>query len=321
MEEYGGYLPFDLRSGSEFYEGKNVIALNCARNGIIYSILDGKYKAIYIPFYMCQTVRDALRQHGIQYKIYHFDEKFEPLNVELKKEECILFPNYYGLFNDVKIENLVDQYKNVILDNTQAFFATPDKRAYNVYSCRKFIGVSDGAYVIKENIGHQRYKKDISFRRVQYLFKSIELGTNNAYIDSLRAEEDLSASPILEMSVLTHNFLKNVDYIEIKKKRKRNFEALNNFFSGTGISHISLSNECVPMIYPLYIENSKLREALITNRIYIPQWWKYLLESDEINEFESKLVKYLFPLPIDQRYETADVIDMAERINKILQEI
>lgn len=49
---------------------------------------------------------------------------------------------------------------------------------------------------------------------------------------------------------------------------------------------------------------------MIENKIYILQWWKYLLEYPEINEVERELSNYLLPLPIDQRYDREDILHM-----------
>lgn len=49
---------------------------------------------------------------------------------------------------------------------------------------------------------------------------------------------------------------------------------------------------------------------MIENKIYIPQWWKYLLDYPEINEVERELSNYLLPLPIDQRYDREDILHM-----------
>ena len=59
-EEYGGYLPFEFIEGNEYYQGKDVIALNCARNAIVYAVRDAQYKKLWIPFYMCESIRQTL---------------------------------------------------------------------------------------------------------------------------------------------------------------------------------------------------------------------------------------------------------------------
>ena len=315
IEEFGGYLPFEVKDGNEYYFGEDVVALNCARNAIVYAFQDGGFAKMHVPFYMCITVMDALEKNGVPYELYHIDEEFEPINVQMKANECILYPNYFGLFSDKKIVDIVQKYENVILDNTQAFFAKPVMNAYNVYSCRKFIGVSDGAYVIHKGIKHVEYERDTSYQRMQYLFKCMEKGTNAAYGDNLLVEKKLCELPIMLMSSITHRLLGMADYPLIKERRISNFDYIDNFLKSKGEKSVTRGEECVPMVYPFMCDNLKIRDELIKNRIYIPQWWKYLLEKQGINSFEKKLVEHLVPLPIDQRYENADI----KRMLKLLE--
>ena len=145
MEEYGGYLPFEFKDGNEYYQGEDVVALNCARNAIVYAVRDAQYSRLWIPFYMCGSVKQTLERYHIPYAVYHMNEKLEPVDVCMDSGDGILYPHFFGVFTKEKIDAVIQRYQRVILDNTQAFFAKPDDRVYNVYSCRKFFGVSDGA--------------------------------------------------------------------------------------------------------------------------------------------------------------------------------
>ncbi|MBP5384304.1 MAG: hypothetical protein J6Y57_04955 [Lachnospiraceae bacterium] len=320
MKEYGGYLPFELRKGCEWYTGESVIALNSARYGIVYAVRDAGYRKIHIPFYMCDTVKDALDKYGIAYELYHFDEKFEPAGLNVRDREAVLYPNYYGLCSADKCARILQTYKNVIFDNTQAFFAPPVKGAYNVYSCRKFIGVSDGAYVVKEGIVRQSLEADISYGRMTYLFKCMEEGTNAAYPDSLDLEQTLTDSPMRSMSALTHMLMQNADYEMIITARKENYRKLDQLLGKANGYAPVLKEECIPMIYPFLVEDEELRHRLVSEyHIYIPQWWKVLLEREGMTSFEERMIRYLLPLPVDQRYNGTDMEAMASCIMRAVK--
>lgn len=315
MKEFGGYLPFELRDGEELYKGENVVALNCARYGIVYSIQDGKYSKLYIPFYMCDTVKDALIKYNIDFATYHFDESFYPIDVKLEEHEAILYPNYFGLCSEEKCKWVVNTYKNVIFDNTQAFYAKPVLDVYNVYSCRKFLGVSDGAYVVHRNIIHKELDSDMSWNKISYLFKCIEESTDSAYEDSLRQEQILSDSPMLAMSSLTHRILAGADYNKNKEARRNNYRLIHDKVSEYNDYAPVLLDENVPMVYPFCFEDESLRKRLIQKyHIYIPQWWKVLLDRPGITEFEEKMARYLLPLPIDMRYGQETTEEMTDLI-------
>ena len=320
QKEYGGYLPLELQHGNEYYKGENVISLNCARYAIVYAIQDAEYKKIYIPHYMCESIQQTLFRERIAYETYHIDEQFFPLNVKLQKGECILYPNYFGIFSECHIRKIVSQFKNVILDNTQAFFSKPFMEVYNVYSCRKFFGVTDGAYLIKAGIKQRELQRDESAGRASHLLISMEQGTNAAYAQSLISENQISQSPMCEMSRLTHYILDGIDYQQVVQKRQRNYDSIVAWLQKKGFLNVKRPSECVPMIYPLYCSNVNARKILLENHVYVPQWWKYLLNSAETSRFERKLSVGVLPLPIDQRYDEKDMCNMMSMIIQKLSE-
>jgi len=324
MKEMGGYLPLELRNGKEYYE-KNCIALNSARNAICLAVADGEYKKIYLPIYLCESIKNTLEQNEIRYQYYHIDEEFVPILTdesirEIKQGKgCLLVVNYFGIFNKCKLRQLVDIYNNVIIDNTQAFYQEPIEDAYNVYSCRKFFGVSDGAYLIKNGIKPYELSKDYSSQRMCHLFSSMEYGTNQEYKRFLACEADIENSKISEMSIITKAILKNVDYRDVADKRRINYMILDKAL-GKYNPFICQLEERVPMIYPILVEDEELRETLIKNKIYVSQWWKWCI-ANGANEFEQKLSKYVIPLPLDQRYSTNDMEYLINVLERYLGEV
>ncbi|WP_167956015.1 hypothetical protein [Anaerosporobacter faecicola] len=314
VNEYGGYLPIELMNNSEYYIGKNVKRFNCARSAILYVLINYDYNCIYLPIYMCESVRDSIQKYNIEIRYYNIDENFEPLINEIPSNAIILIANYYGIRESS--EKFLRKYKNVIFDNTQAFFEKPIEGAYNIYSCRKFFGVCDGAYLICNNLIEKSLPEYCPIYG-EYLFKAINEGTNSAYSISLQNEEQITKSNICTMSKFSQKVLKAIDYEEIKKKRIKNFMFLMNRLDNINCLNIGNIEDKVPMVYPLLLEKD-IRHKLISKKIYVAQWWKYILEKEIGNRFERKLSKYLLPLPIDQRY---DIGDMEAIIKIILNEI
>lgn len=302
----GGFLPIELRKAKEFYDD-DAIRLNSARNAIVLSVLDGKYKKVYIPLYLCPSVADTLKKNGIIFEYYNINSNLEPDSVEITADECILIVNYFGFMNEKRLYAIKRQYKNIIIDNTQAFYMKPISGAYNVYSCRKFFGVSDGAYLIKNGIKKYKFPKDYSCYRGEYLLESLEKGTNVAYQHFLESEDNIASNEILEMSDLTKSILDGIDYEYIRQKRINNFNYLHKKLAGENTFSIPLDYEYCPMIYPLVIYDDRLRKYLIENHIYVSQWWKFCIEHKQTNQIEKELSQYLLPLPIDQRYNIEDM--------------
>lgn len=315
MKSYGGFLPIELYNGDEYYKSHNMIRVNSARSGVVLATQIEECSNIYIPAYLCDSVKKHLLKHNIHTECYNIDENLLPIVSEkqfqeiLQKKAIILITNFFGIIDDDTIQSLVERYKNVIVDNTQAFFNNPRPNTYTVYSCRKFIGVSDGAYLIGEKC-LEKYEENLpesySGEGSKFLLKSFELGTDESYEDFLLYEEEITRQGVLRMSQLTQGILKNVDYESIKKRRKENFDFLATKL--IGINEISISDSInYPMVYPLLLKNEMLRESLIKNRVYVPQWWKCCIENSLTNRYEKYLSKYLIPLPIDQRYDVNDM--------------
>ena len=315
MKDYSGYFPIELYKGKEFYDydESKMFRLNCGRSAILAAIKDGKYKKIYIPLYTCKSVSEALERNGIAFEYYHINQEFFPIDVELKEGEILLWTNYFGIAGNIQIKKINTKYKDVLFDNTQAFYVSPVLQCYNAYSPRKFFGVSDGAYLLHEGLKPAKFQQDYSAETAGYMLESIENGTNYAYAKSLKNEERIEKSGVLQMSTLTQNILSGIDYDYVAEIRRNNYKYVHEKLKS--INQLSVEiNDSVPMIYPLWIENDGLRKYLIDHKIYVPQWWKWVVESGMANEFEESLSNYLFALPIDQRYTIEDMRYICELI-------
>ena len=68
----------------------------------------------------------------------------------------------------------------------------PIKNCMNVYSCRKFVGVPDGAYVVVKNANQFEYEKDYSLKISKYMYDRFrELGIPV----TLTRDTDITLSP------------------------------------------------------------------------------------------------------------------------------
>lgn len=324
--EYGGYLPLELKNSEEYfnrYQDASYIGLNSGRACIIAALDNKNVHRVHIPFYNCHVVEETLIENGYTVCKYLLNEDFLPLISDFKDEDWLVYVDYFGTSDRAEIKTkIAKQYKKVVFDNTQAFYSKPIlmENVFNTYSCRKFFGVSDGAYLVYKS-GQSiktHYEKDSSWERASYLLKSIELGTNGAYKDSLRGEESIGFS-VKIMSDLTRKILKGIDYDQVQMIRKRNFGILHDvFYSINSLKKIDTSEDFTPMIYPLVVEDGSLREKLVSKNIYVPQWWKYLEGKLCEDSIETKLVKYLLPLPIDQRYSSEDMVNLSEIVIGLL---
>ena len=318
MKEYGGYLSLEAKYGTEFYDGENVARFNCARSAIECIIELEGYSKIYLPYYLCESVQMAIRRHLISVEFYHIDTDFCPMIDAVEKNAVVLITNYYGVKKNNK--SLVVKYGNVIFDNTQSFYEEPIENAYNVYSCRKFFGVCDGAYLITDRlrIDESKYKR-FEPENAAYLIDSITYSTNYAYGRSLDNEKQIENEGIRGMSKLSQYILTGIDYEYVKRKRITNYKLLEEKIGKYNELQIRKDDNVVPMVFPLFIKNDSFRKELVAKKIYIPQWWGYLLSNGAIDGFERNLSKWIFPLPIDQRYGAEDMVAIANAIIQLIE--
>ena len=184
MEPIGGYFGLEFAHGVEYH--KKAIRLSTGRNCLEYILRAKEYKKVYLPYYTCDVVLEPFMKLGIPYEFYHIDNNFEIRDrFTLKADEALLYVNYYGL-KQRYVEQLAEKTRErLIVDNTQAFYAKPIAGIDTFYSCRKFFGVSDGAYLYTNKLLDEKLGLDLSYDRMASLVKRIDLGAEAGYADSL----------------------------------------------------------------------------------------------------------------------------------------
>jgi hypothetical protein len=302
IDAIGGYLGLDFGGeDKEYYP--DLIRLNSARNSLLFLLNKKEYRRIYIPFYTCGVIVDSLRSIKIEVVYYEIDISLEIIGLpEVNKNECLLYTNYFGV-KDKYINEIVQIIPNLIIDNAQSFFSKPIKGVDTIYSPRKFFGLPDGGYLASDVEFDAELVQDVSYLRFIHLIKRVELGAESAFTDFKNNDEALNGQEIKTMSVLTKNLLTfNIDYEFIKQRRIDNFAFLEKELGGQNGLPIDLNKDSVPMCFPFYTEDSKLRDRLKENRIYTPTYWPDVISRVGENSVEYNLVNKVIPLPVDQRY-------------------
>lgn len=306
--EIGSFIELQLPDGMEYYKGeKNIARLNNGRAAIWHAFRLTGCDSIWIPRYQCDTVRDFLKRKGADFKYYNTDKNFNPVDLNPKDNEAVLFVNYYGIMSFGRMSERAMKYKNAIIDNSQALFAKPVEMCYNTYSARKFVGVPDGSYVIGENAERytDEYEQGYSSDTAGFLFERIEYGCEGRTYKSRSVNEHrVDTEDIKLMSPLTRKILDGTDYEFIIKKRKENFLYADKLFNAINKINplIYYDETCVPMVYPLVVEDDGLLDRLLENKHFQGHWWSYLLDEVPADSFEYWISRYVIPITIDQRY-------------------
>ncbi|SMO50464.1 hypothetical protein SAMN06265379_10252 [Saccharicrinis carchari] len=323
MKEIGSFIGLDLEGTHEYYNNElDMARLNSARSGIYHACGLYGYHTVYLPYYLCPSVNKYLTDHGIKTIKYHINAHFEPIDVKQEDNSAFVIVNYFGILSHSKMKAIAGKFRNVIVDNSAAFYAQPVEDCYSVYSPRKFFGVPDGCYVIGQyaSKGMDAYAQDRSAGTSSFLFATIEQGTNLTYSERMKNEERIDKSGPLRMSALTQCLLKNVNYPRIAAKRKENFKYAHFHFSK--INQLdplqSFDDTCVPMVYPLLIEKEDLDKKLREKKVYVGRLWTSVLQQVDPDTFEARMSKYMVPLPIDQRYGRSEINCMHQYVMDVL---
>ena len=313
MKEIGSFIELELPKGKELYTGdEDVARLNTGRAAILHAFSVTGCKAIWIPYYQCETVREFLQKKDCKIKYYHQDKNFNPTDLTPVEDEAVLLVNYYGIMSYERMKTLAAGYKHVIIDNCQAFFCPPLPDVFTVYSARKFVGVADGSYVVGKD-AHKyvdEYPQCYSSDTAAFLLKRIEYGCEGKGYESRTInEERVDTEDIMKMSALTRAMLDGADYEFNKERRKENFRLACELYAG--INRIDptlyLDKDTVPMVYPLVVEDDSLLGALLAAKHFQGHWWKYITEELPEETFEYWLSRYVIPITIDQRYGEAGI--------------
>ena len=311
-KEIGGYLELDRYHLPMLHE--DAIALNCGRNCLAYLIQKKGIKRIWIPKFLCASVSDVCRREGCEVCYYSIGIDFTPILAPT--DDWVYLVNYYGQVNNDRIRDHKKQYSNLIVDNVQAYFQPPVEGIDTIYTCRKYFGVSDGAFLYTD-AELEEIEQDESFERVKFLLGRFERTASEFYSDFVSKEEEFSHFPVKKMSKLTDNLLHGIDYEMVKNRRTENFSYLHS--SLKGVNKLELSIPAGAYMYPFYIKNgSEIRKKIQAKKIYVPTLWPDVFNLCGENELEYDMAKNILPIPVDQRYDIEDMFYVVDIIKDVM---
>lgn len=318
--ELGGY--FELEKNEDKSYHSNAVRLNSGRNCLRVLIRSRKIERIYLPYYICNAVVEACQLEGCKILFYFLGQDFK-----VKKEiegfdanrDYLYLVNYFGVLSIDDILAFKRRYKNIVVDNTQAFFMQQVENIDTIYTCRKFFGVPDGAYLYTDSEIEGKYECDYSYDRMAHILGRFELGGEKFYELYIENEEKFSAMPIRYMSKLTDNLMSIIDYDKSKGRRTSNYCLLYRRLQQ--LNKLNLPEKIDgAFAYPLLIYNAKqIRMKLIEAKIFIPQYWKEVLDRVGERTIEFLFVQNILWLPCDQRYGEKEMDYLAGKLLSLLE--
>lgn len=297
--EIGGYIEFPRFSGDMMHE--NALALNSARNCLAYLIEAKKIEKIALPKFLCASVGQVCEKCDVRIRYYSIGKDFLPDGLSIDDDEWLYLVNYYGQIDNEKIEKVKVGHNRLIVDNVQAYFQMPLKNTDTIYTCRKYFGVPDGAFLYTDTQIERMLDQDCSAKRMAHLLGRFEQSANEHYSEYTTNESVFENLPLKRMSKLTENLLHGIDYEMVKVCRERNYIYLERAFAPINILNIKMPEGA--FMYPLYVSDGMaIRKKLQSKKIYIPTLWPDVFDLCTETELEFDMSKNILPLPCDQRY-------------------
>ena len=305
----------ELNHGSEFHE--QGIALNSGRNCLRYLIRGRKIKRIWLPKLLCSAISDTCKEENVQILYYSIDKQLRPVLPQSLEGDWLYLINYYGQYSVEEIRHLDRIYKNIIVDNVQAFYTKPIEGLDTIYTCRKFFGVPDGGYLYTDCALSEILQKDESYDELTFLAGRLERSANEFYSAYRENEQRIDELPLRRMSMVTQNLLRGIDYEQIKKERERNFSYLHEQLRS--VNQLELCLPDGPYMYPLLVKDgAEIRRSMQEKRIYIPTLWPNVLQECPIDSLEYQYATDILPIPVDQRYDIGDMETIVDEIRGLL---
>ncbi|MCC5894481.1 MAG: hypothetical protein JJU16_03395 [Alkalibacterium sp.] len=316
MTEIGGYFQLDLLPNNPYHV--KALKLNTARNALIYLVKAKKIKKLFLPYFLCNSVSDMLDRNGVKYEYYNIGKDFKPLfKKELEEGSYLYIVNYYGQISDNEIICMKNKYANIILDNTHAFYNKPVHDIDTLYSCRKFFGVPDGAYLYTSSSLEETLEVDKSFDRMSHILGRFEGRATDFYNEFKKNDEKFKTLELRQMSALTSNLLGAIDYDNVSSIRNENYEYLNTHLNE--INPLKLIKPLVPFSYPLLVKDGlTIKKRLTEKNIFIPTLWPNVIDNVPERTIEYDYSANILPIPCDQRYTTIHMKTIIEALKELL---
>ena len=314
-KEIGGYFGLEELISHEYYP--DLAAVNNARCALLYIIKAKHYHKVYLPYFLCDSVKLVLEREKIPYEEYRIDRSFLPLlDIEPRPGEVVYIVNYYGLLDEEQLTRLKNRYNHIVVDNAQAFFARPVKGIDTLYSCRKFFGVPDGGYVYTDAAFREDLPVDVSMDRMKHILGRFEGTSASEYYDYFNNnDESFKEIELRQMSKLTHNILGAIDYPAAKRRREENFLFLSKALGER--NPLEIHCPVGPYAYPFYVQNGMaVKKQLAKRKIYVATLWPNVLGSGL--DIETDFTENILPLPCDQRYSEADMQRVADAVRELI---
>ena len=311
--EIGGYLEFERFRGSLYHDG--AVRLSSGRACLEYVIELRGINAIWLPDLLCSSVSGLCSRKGVRILTYAVDERFRPEEgVDVGRGEWLYLVDYYGTLDGADVARGLEVSRGkLIVDESQGFFRRPWEGVDTLYTCRKWFGVADGAFLWTHDGAelNRTLPAGESHARMGFVLGRLERPAS-AFLGEARANNARFAEePMSAMSPVTESILRAVDYCEARQARERNWADLHEALGASNLLKVATSEG--PFMYPYLVDDARgVRERMAERGVYIPTLWPNVLAGRPRGSVAWGYAQNILPLPVDQRYGAEEMKKVAE---------
>lgn len=305
MKTIGGYFELERNYGKEYHGGAT--ALVSGRACLCYLIQTRQIHKISLPWFLCDCVEQTCREEGVEVSFYQIQDDFQPRDeIAIPPDTYLYLVNAYGRIDNEKLGQWKARFPRLIVDNTQAFFQIPLPGIDTIYSCRKYFGVPDGAYLYSDESLNGAIPPAQSRARMGHLLGRMETTAETYYKVYKENDDALARTGLQGMSELTHNLLRGIDYQRARTARSRNYGVLAQGLDERNLLSNGNSDGafCYPFLHP---GGAKLKKYLIEHKIFVPTYWPNVLSEYHPDNTARYYAENIVPIPCDQRYGGEDM--------------
>ena len=319
-QEIGGYLELEDFGGAPHHAG--AVELDSARSCLAYLIELRGIRAIALPDLMCSAVAKTCDRAGCVHRAYRVGEGLLPDwgGLDLAEGEWLYLADFYGTLPAAAVERAIAASGGrVVVDEVQGFFRRPWSGVDTLYTCRKYFGVPDGAYLVTRDA--RRLARELSLcrssERMAYVLGRCEDGGSAHYSEYSQIESTIGVNGPELMSEVTRRLMTGMDYGRVKAIRERNFAELQRLLGPLNL--MDAGNPVGPYMYPFLVNRATgFRRKLAKKSIYVPTLWPNVLHECQTDSAAYFYASNILPLPVDQRYRAKDMVRVASEVKAIM---
>ena len=348
MREYGSFIEGTYNSK------KNILSIigECCNFGLFRSGRDilsyiaachKNRKNLIMPEYFCESMIKPFENNNFEVLFYALNADFSPCTnklfelVNIYPDAILMLVDYYGYtdFNPLKIQ-IKEFYPNLLIieDATHDLnkILVPNNAVdFTLCSLRKWLPIPDGAICVSNTHSFEILEDENNFFTEQ---KRMAMREKTLYLSdksTTRKEKFLNLNSIAEnfiafssnpvgISKLSQIILSVLDIEAIIEKRKYNYTILDVILRKTLSKELLLSpNPGGTFMYPLYLDNrNEIQQKLAKKGLYSQILWPQYLKTCMCSH-SKKFYDKLLAIPIDQRYSSDDMDDIAHILIETLK--